>query len=52
VCRRVLARLYPQAPAELADIDPWTALLWTGGRAELPARSPSAWRAHPAPLTS
>src|SRR6202161_2795241 len=35
VCRRVLARLYPQARAELADIDPWTSLPWTGGRAEL-----------------
>jgi hypothetical protein len=52
VCRRVLARLYPQAPTDLADIDPWTSLLWTGGRTELPGRPPSAWRKHAAPLTS
>jgi hypothetical protein len=52
VCRRVLARLYPQVPTELADADPWTSLLWTGGRTELPGQPPSAWRAHPAPLTN
>ena len=39
VCRRVLARLYPQAPSELADTDPWTSLLWAGGRTQL--RSPT-----------
>jgi hypothetical protein len=52
VCRRVLARLYPQAPTEFADTDPWTSLLWTGGRTELPGHPPSVWRAHAAPLTS
>jgi hypothetical protein len=52
VCRRVLSRLYPQAPAETADADPWMSLLWTGGRAELPGRPESSWRPHPAPLTS
>jgi hypothetical protein len=53
VCRRVLARIFPQTPAELADADPWTALLWAGGRLELAGhpRLPS-WRPHPAPLTS
>ena len=52
VCRRVLSRLYPQAPGEVADADPWTSLLWTGGRTELPGRPESRWRPHPAPLTS
>jgi hypothetical protein len=50
VCRRVLARIFPQAPADLAESDPWTALQWAGGRIELPGypQQPS-WRAHPAP---
>jgi len=53
VCRRVLARIFPQASADLADLDPWTALLATGGRTELPGRPPRPnWRPHPAPLTS
>jgi hypothetical protein len=52
VCRRVLARLYPQAPGDLADTDPWISLLWTGGRTELPDHSPSSWRPHAAPLTT
>src|ERR1700684_3081000 len=34
VCRRVLARLYPHAPADLAAQDPWTVLLCAGGRVE------------------
>ena len=38
VCRRVLARILPAGPAELADADPWMSLLWTGGRVELPGR--------------
>ena len=37
VCRRLLARLFPQATADLAGSDPWTALLWAGGWIELPA---------------
>src|ERR1700730_16623762 len=52
VCRRVLARLYPQAPAVFADTDPWTSLLWAGGRTAVPGPPPAAWRAHPVPLTS
>jgi hypothetical protein len=52
VCRHVLSRLYPQAPAELADSDPWTSLLWAGGRVQLPGRSEPHWRPHPAPLAS
>src|SRR6266581_1361787 len=52
VCRRVLARIFPQAPTDLAESDPWTALQWAGGRIELPGhpQQPS-WRPHPAPLT-
>jgi hypothetical protein len=52
LCRRVLARLFPQAPPDLAEVDPWTALLWAGGRVELsghPQRPDG--RTHPAPLT-
>ncbi len=33
VCARVLARLFPDVPA---GDDPWAALLWATGRAELP----------------
>jgi hypothetical protein len=50
VCRRVLVRIFPQVPADLAQSDPWSALLRAGGRIEL-AGQPS-WRLHPAPLTS
>jgi uncharacterized protein (TIGR03083 family) len=51
VCTRVLARLFPQAVAELADLDPWTALLWATGRIALPGRPRIAhWRWHGAPL--
>ncbi|MFJ7152819.1 hypothetical protein ACIQVT_32280 [Streptomyces sp. NPDC100445] len=35
LCDRVLARLFPDAPA---DTDRWTTLLWATGRAELPGR--------------
>ena len=52
VCRRVLARIFPQASAELTGSDPWIALLWAGGRIELPGRPQRpGWRPHPAPLT-
>jgi hypothetical protein len=52
VCRRVFARMFPQAPADLADTDPWAALRWAGGRTELPGRpQPPNWRPHSAPLT-
>jgi len=52
VCRHVLSRLYPQAPTELAGSDPWTSLLWAGGRVQLPGRPEPHWRPHPAPLAS
>jgi hypothetical protein len=52
VCRRVLTRIFPHAPTDLADSDPWTALLWAGGRIELPGHPQlPSWRSHPAPLT-
>lgn len=35
-CRRVLARLFPWAPA---DADPWSALLWANGRIALPGHA-------------
>jgi hypothetical protein len=50
VCTRVLARLFPQAAADLADLDPWMALLWATGRIALPGRPRVAhWRWHGAP---
>lgn len=52
VCRRVFARLYPQAPSGPIDVDPWTSLLWIGGRIELPGHPQPHWRPHPAPLRS
>jgi hypothetical protein len=42
ICERVLARLFPDAPAGL---DPWRTLLWCTGRAELPGRARlTTWR--------
>ncbi|ETK35944.1 maleylpyruvate isomerase N-terminal domain-containing protein [Microbispora sp. ATCC PTA-5024] len=42
LCDRVLGRLFPDVPA---DADPWPALLWATGRAELPGRPRlSTWR--------
>ena len=35
LCRRVLDRLFPDAPA---DTDPWPTLLWATGRGDLPGR--------------
>ena len=50
VCRRVLARLYPQAPTDLADIDPWTSLLLDRRPHQAPrTHPPSAWRPAPRP---
>jgi hypothetical protein len=47
LCARVLARLFPEAPA---DAEPWPALLWSTGRADLPGRPrPAGWRWHGAP---
>lgn len=42
VCARTLYRLFPAAPA---DTEPWPALLWSTGRAELPGRERlTTWR--------
>jgi hypothetical protein len=42
LCARVLHRLFPDASE---DTDPWTALLWCTGRAELPGRPRlTTWR--------
>lgn len=53
VCDRVLARMFPTALDDLADLDPdpWEALLWSTGRIDLPGRPrPAAWRWRGAPL--
>ncbi|MFQ6144557.1 hypothetical protein ACLMNJ_15995 [Streptomyces seoulensis] len=42
LCSRVLARLFPDAPA---STDPWLTLLWATGRAELPGHPRlTTWR--------
>jgi DinB superfamily len=48
LCDRVLARLFPHAPA---DTDRWQALLWATGRVELPDRPrlTDDWRWHSSP---
>jgi hypothetical protein len=47
LCARALARLFPDAPA---DAEPWPALLWSTGRADLPSRPRlTAWRWHGTP---
>jgi hypothetical protein len=49
LCSRVLARLFPDAPA---TTDPWLTLLWAAGRAELPGRprlDTWRWYAEPRP---
>lgn len=38
VCARVVARLFPDVAPGLAGVDPWAALRWCVGRAELPGR--------------
>jgi hypothetical protein len=53
LCDRVLARLFPDVPA---DPDRWRTLLWATGRAELPGcPRPATWRwyssPHPGTLT-
>jgi hypothetical protein len=50
VCASVLARMFPQAAADLADADPWAALQWATGRTELPGHPQlQQWRWHAAP---
>ena len=52
VCASVLARLFPQAAADLADSDPWAALQWATGRTALAGRPQLRhWRWHGAPLS-
>jgi hypothetical protein len=34
----VVGRLFPEVASELAEVDPWAALRWCAGRAELPGR--------------
>lgn len=47
LCGRVLARLFPDAPA---GTDRWVTLLWATGRAELPGRPRlTEWQWHGAP---
>jgi hypothetical protein len=51
VCTRVLARMFPHTVHVLADLDPWTALLWATGRVELPGHPQiEEWSWHGAPL--
>jgi hypothetical protein len=51
VCARVLTRLFPDLPAQPAEVDPWTALRWATGRADLPGLArPERWRWRGAPL--
>jgi hypothetical protein len=51
MCTRVLARMFPHDVADLAGVDPWTALLWATGRAALPGRPRvERWRWRGAPL--
>jgi uncharacterized protein (TIGR03083 family) len=46
--RATLRRLFPWAPH---DTDPWQALLWANGRADLPGQErQTGWRWHCAPL--
>ncbi|MFF8288208.1 hypothetical protein ACF068_03100 [Streptomyces sp. NPDC016309] len=46
LCRRALARLFPDAPA---DTPAWPTLLWATGRGDLPGRErPASWRWHAA----
>ncbi|MGX2998460.1 hypothetical protein JNUCC64_30070 [Streptomyces sp. JNUCC 64] len=49
VCRRVLARLFPDVPP---GEDPWRALLWATGRADLPGLGRrTEWRWYGEPVT-
>ncbi|MGP4047653.1 maleylpyruvate isomerase N-terminal domain-containing protein [Streptomyces sp. 2A115] len=53
MCARVLARMFPQASADLTDTDPWTALLWATNRTELPGRPrQEGWRWRGSPLNT
>jgi len=50
LCARVLARLFPHTTGDLADTDPWLALLWATNRHQFPDREPQTtwtWRGSP-----
>lgn len=52
LCHNVTARLFPPTAATLGDVDPWTALLWSTNRIQLPGRpAQDGWRWHGSPLT-
>jgi hypothetical protein len=52
VCDRVLTRMFPEQASKLVDIDPWTALRWVTGRADLPGiRHVQDWSWRTSPLT-
>jgi hypothetical protein len=48
LCTRVLARLFPDVPADAAD--PWSVLRWATGRGDLPGQDRrTTWRRHALP---
>ncbi|GLY47760.1 hypothetical protein [Lentzea sp. NBRC 102530] len=50
LCRNVLGRLFPHTAATLTEVEPWTALLWSTNRVQLPGRTPQdGWRWHGSP---
>ncbi len=51
LCHKVVARLFPPTAVALDDVDPWTALLWSTNRVQLPGQPPqNDWRWHGGPL--
>ncbi|TCO60948.1 hypothetical protein [Actinocrispum wychmicini] len=51
LCARVLARMFPQAAADLTDTDSWTAMLWATNRTQLTGRpQQTGWRWRGSPL--
>lgn len=52
LCARLLKRLFGHYATQLAGTDPWTALRWATGRADLPnAARPDTWRWRATPLS-
>lgn len=50
LCARVLARMFPQAAADLVGTDSWTAMLWATNRTQLagrPRQTDWRWRGNP-----
>jgi hypothetical protein len=51
LCGRVLARMFAHQADKLGGIDPWTAIQWASGRADLPGLGRLAeWKWRPTPL--